>query len=100
MIYIETTDRQRDILYSLCDVEKVKDKGIRSSLYKRMNDNGKYFNMFVTNFRETFDFQPYNLDSEGYYTWEYDIVFVPFKSVPKICNLLKIEEGTILKRKF
>ena len=26
MIYIETTDRQRDILYSLCDIEKVKDK--------------------------------------------------------------------------
>ena len=56
--------------------------------------------MFVTNFRETFDFQPYNLDSEGYYTWEYDIVFVPLKSVPKICSLLEIEEGTILKRKF
>lgn len=95
MVYIETTDKEKSILKSLCDIEEVEDIGIRSSLYERMNDNGRYFNMFITDFNET------KIDEEKeIYKWTYDIVYVPLKNVPRICNLLNIEEGTILKKKF
>lgn len=95
MVYIETTDKEKSILKSLCDIEEVEDIGIRSSLYERMNDNGRYFNMFITNFNEV------KVDREKeIYKWTYDIVYVPLKNVTRICSLLNIEEGTILKKKF
>lgn len=52
MVYIETTDKEKSILKSLCDIEEVEDIGIRSSLYEKMDDNGRYFNMFITDFKE------------------------------------------------
>ena len=51
--------------------------------------------MFITDFKET------KIDEEKeIYKWTYDIVYVPLKNVPRICSLLNIEEGTILKKKF
>lgn len=95
MVYIETTGKEKSILKSLCDIEEIEDIGIRSSLYERMNDNGRYFNMFITDFKEI------KIDAEKeIYKWTYDIVYVPLKNVYRICSLLNIEEGTILKKKF
>lgn len=95
MVYIETNDKEKSILKSLCDIEEIEDIGIRSSLYERMNENGRYFNMFITDFKEI------KIDEEKeIYKWTYDIVYVPLKNVTRICSLLNIEEGTILKKKF
>lgn len=95
MVYIETTDKEKSILKSLCDIEEIEDIGIRSSLYERMNDNGRYFNMFITDFKET----EVDIEKE-IYKWTYDVVYVPLKNVSRICSLLNLEEGTILKKKF
>lgn len=95
MVYIETTDREKGILKSLCDIEEIEDIGIRSSLYERMDNYGRYFNMFITDFKET------KIDKEKeIYKWTYYVVYVPLKNVSRICGLLNIEEGTILKKKF
>lgn len=95
MVYIKTTNKEKNILKSLCDIEEIEDIGIRSSLYERMHGNGRYFNMFITDFNEA------EVDTEKeIYKWTYDIVYVPLKNVSRICSLLNIEEGTILKKKF
>ena len=95
MYYIDLNDKQKSYIYSKCSVKHIKDVGPRSIMYKRLNSNAFFINTFVTNFNEKFLYEPYVENSESYYSWEYDIIYVPFKYADMVNKLLNITNENI-----
>lgn len=100
MYYIDLNDKQKSYIYSKCSVKHIKDVGPRSIMYKRLNINADFINTFVTNFNEKFLYEPYVENSESYYLWEYDIIYVPFKYADMVNKLLNITNEDIIRKRF
>lgn len=100
MYYIDLNDKQKSYIYSKCSVKHIKDVGPRSIMYKRLNINAFFINTFVTNFNEKFLYEPYVENSESYYSWEYDIIYVPFKYADMVNKLLNITNEDIIRKRF
>lgn len=100
MYYIDLNDKQKSFIYSKCSVKHIKDVGPRSIMYKRLNSNAFFINTFVTNFNEKFLYEPYVENSESYYSWEYDIIYVPFKYADMVNKLLNITNEDIIRKRF
>lgn len=100
MYYIDLNDKQKSYIYSKCSVKHIKDVGPRSIMYKRLNSNAFFINTFVTNFNEKFLYEPYVENSESYYLWEYDIIYVPFKYADMVNKLLNITNEDIIRKRF
>ena len=100
MYYIDLNDKQKSYIYSKCSVKHIKDVGPRSIMYKRLNSNAFFIYIFVTNFNEKFLYEPYVENSESYYSWEYDIIYVPFKYADMVNKLLNITNEDIIRKRF
>lgn len=100
MKYVETSEKQREILDKYCFVEEVSESGIRSALIARMDIRCRKPNTFVTNLKETLICSSIAPDSQNLYTWEYEIVSIPLESINKIRQELDLYKGPTLEKKF
>ena len=49
---------------------------------------------------EKFLYEPYLENSESYYSWDYDIIYVPFKYADMVNKLLNITNEDIIRKRF
>lgn len=100
MKYVETNEKEREILNKYCSVEKVSESGIRDALFSRMIVRCRKPNTFVTNFKETLIYSSIAPDSQNLYTWEYEIVTMSLENVKVLRQELGLEKGPTLEKKF
>ena len=100
MKYVETNEKQREILNKYCFVEEVSESGIRDALFSRMAVRCRKPNTFATNLKETLIYSSIDPDSENLYSWEYEIVTMSLENVKILRQKLDLEKGPTLEKKF
>ena len=88
MKYVETNEKEREILNKYCSVEEVSESGIRDALFSRMIIRCRKPNTFATNLKETLIYSSLDPDSDNLYSWEYDVVVVPYARINEVKNVL------------
>ena len=78
MKYVETNEKEREILNKCCSVEVVSESGIRDALIYSSLDP----------------------DSDNLYSWEYEIVTMSLENVKVLRQELGLEKGPTLEKKF
>lgn len=100
MKYVETNEKQREILNKYCSVEEVSESGIRDALFSRMIIRCRKPNTFATNLKETLIYSSLDPDSDNLYSWEYEIVTISLENVKVLRQELDLEKGPTLEKKF
>lgn len=100
MQYVETNEKQREILSKYCLVEEVSESGIRDALFARMSIRCRKPNTFATNLKENLIYSSLDPDSDNLYSWEYEIVSMPLESIKELKQELALDKGPTLEKKF
>lgn len=93
MKYLELTKEQFDDISKLCPISHVSDSGIKTALISRMNYYTISGETFATNLVERLIYKSINIDFEYFdddnlYSWEYDVVVVPYARINEVKNVL------------
>lgn len=97
MKYLELTKEQYDSILRLSPVRHISDSGVKTALISRMDYYTKSGETFATNLEErliykSINIDPESLDDDNLYSWEYDVVVVPYARVKEVKDILSSKD--------